>query len=1175
MSAQKFFNLTAQEVRVDSLLPRFTHAIPIGTHYADSAYSVSIEYPEFIDMTVDDQQRYHLIAGDATPPELPAVEQYIGVARRQGTLYLSFVPIVCRDGRYQKLVSFMLRVQSTPLRRQSAHSQAAITRSGTDDDGTMRGADTVYASTSVLSSGRWVKIRIPETGIYQLSSTLASRAGFSNINKVKIYGYGGAWQPERLTPAYLKQTDDLREVPTCTVNGQRLFHAVGPVGWDSNTATTRTRNPYSDYGYYFLTEGDDPLTVDSESFTASFYPTTNDYHSLHEVDDYAWFHGGRNLYESALFGVGNSRSYTLPAYSSSGTLTVVMSYNDFCQATVQVNGTTCGTIDISQASTASEKAVDSYSKAAVKTFTFKIDNLLTSSNTITISQTSGADMRLDYLSLCSEQPSPLPDLGSTSFPVPEIVGLVSNQNHHADPQADMVIIIPTSQKLLSQAQRLKHLHEEQDHLRVSIVPADELFNEFSSGTPDANAYRRYLKMLYDRADSEADMPRYLLLLGDGAWDNRMVSAAWRSASPDDFLICYESDNSFSEVDCYVSDDYFCMLDDNEGGNMLYSDKANVAVGRLPAQTDAEATILVDKIVSYRNNEHAGDWQNTLCFMADDGNYNRHMADADTAVVRLVNRKYPAFNIKKIYWDAYNRATSSTGFSYPDVTQLIKQQMQSGALIMNYTGHGATYCLSHEQVVHRTDFATPTSLRLPLWVTASCDIMPYDGVEENIGETAMLNKQGGAIAFYGTTRTVYSNSNCYMNKAFMDNVLGSTNGRRISIGEAARLAKNELIANGLDRTANKLQYTLLGDPALVLPAPTQNIVVDSINGQSVASGNVQLAAGQTVRVAGHVEGLADFNGVVTATVKDAEQTVVCKMNNVETSDAFTFQDRLNTLYNGSDSVRQGRFSFVFAMPKDMNISDDNGLICLYAVNTEKTVEAHGESSAFTMSGDTLTANDGIGPNIYCYLNSPSFTNGGSVNTTPYFYAELGDKDGINASGSGIGHDLELIVDGEMARTYNLNSYFEYDFGDYRSGHVGYSLPALDYGQHRLLFRAWDILNNSSTAELTFNVEKSLEPSFFSVSCTRNPAVTATTFIINHDRLGSEMNVQIDIYDTAGRQLWRHTETAVPTANTYTVDWDLTVDGGRRLQTGVYLYRISISSGGSGQASQAKKLIIMRK
>jgi len=1163
--SQEFFNLTAQQVKVDSLLPLFTYTQELGTGYADSVYTVSIDYPEFIDMSESDVERLHRITSVALPA-MPQIQQYIGVSRRRGTLYVAFVPIVFRDGRYQKLVSFKLtvtgsavaRARSSADSRQTAPSVAAGSR---------------YAAHSVLATGRWAKIRVPSSGVYELTDALIRRAGFTDLSKVKVYGYGGAMQPEKLTADYLTDTDDLKQVATCNVGSRRLFYAAGPVSWSSNIATTRTRNPYSNYGYYLLTENDSTaLTVSEADFKAANYPLPQDCHSLYEVDDYSWFHGGRNLYDSQLYGVGTSRTYNLSATAgSAGQLTVSLSYDASFGATVTVNGTAVGTFAVTA-------SLDRYTNAAVATRTFSVADLQVS-NTVTIQQTSGGNVRLDYISLQYDEPQPWADLSTGTFPVPEYVHNITNQDHHADSTADMVIIIPTSQKLMAQAQRLAQYHRQYDSLRVSIVPADELYNEFSSGTPDANAYRRYLKMLYDRAERDEDMPRYLLLFGDGAWDNRMLTSGWKNYSTDDFLLCYESENSFSEIDCYVTDDYFCLMDDDEGGSMLVSDKADVAVGRFPVSTADAAKTMVDKSISYMQNTSAGAWQNTICMMGDDGDSNRHMSDAD-AVARQVAESHPAFNIKKIYWDAYERQSSSTGYSYPEVTKLIQQQMKSGALMMNYSGHGAPYTLSHEQVVHLDDFSASASGRLPLWLTASCDIMPFDGLEENIGETALLNPQGGAVAFYGTTRTVYAHYNGYMNRAYTRYVLGNDqSGNRCTIGEAGRLAKNLLMTPtsqgndiGMDQTANKLQFTLLGDPALRLAVPTLKVVVDSINGHATAK-STTLEVGQTVTIKGHVAGATAFNGVVTVTVRDIAQQITCRLNDeAEASTAFTYTDRPNILYTGSDSVRNGQFTLRFVLPKDISYSDGSGLITLYAISTDKRSSAHGYSTSFTMKAGSQTADDGVGPSIYCYLNSSAFVNGGTVNATPMFHAELYDKDGINVSDGGVGHNLELTVDGQMARTYVLNDYFQFDFGDYRSGSVNYSLPALSAGQHRLLLRAWDALNNSSTAELQFQVASGLEPSIFSVDCTPNPASTSTTFMVSHDRPGSSVDVQIDVFDTSGRQLWRHTETGVPADQSYTVNWDLTTSGGHRLQTGVYLYRVLLSSDGSSQASQAKKLIV---
>ena len=1169
--AQHFFNLTADEVKIDSVLPCFSYQQALGTCYADSVYEVNIAYPEFMEMSKGDIARYQTITTEV-PPSLPNVEQFVSVVRKEGVLNVSFVPVVFRDGKYQKLVSFMLDVKATAPGHSRTPSPFTFHRSPSSSR---------YAAHSVLAEGKWAKIRVGETGIYQLTDALIRQAGFSNPSKVRIYGYGGALQDEQLTGDYLSSTDDLKEVPTCVVGGRRLFYAVGPVNWSSNTSVARTRNPYSDYGYYFLTEAEgEPQTMDSVTFKASCYPLPNDYHDLYEVDNYAWYHGGRNLYEKEKLTIGSNRDVVLPAvHNTTVKVDVVLSFNSKFEATIALNGTTLGSmVPGSSAVDASGNLRDGLAFAALSTWTFDLpaDALNhEGNNTFTLRPTSGGDVRIDYVSLRYENPKPFTDLTSSSLPAPEYVYGITNQDHHADAQADMVIIVPASQKFTDQAERLKSLHATYDNLRVNIVPADELYNEFSSGTPDATAYRRYMKMLYDRAESDADMPRYLLMFGDGAWDNRMLSSDWRSLSPEDFLLCYESENSYSQFYSYVTDDYFCLLDDDEGD--VTRQGIDAAVGRLSARTANEAKIVVDKIYDYRTNAHAGAWQNTLCFMGDDGDNNLHMTDADT-VATSVHNLYPDFDIKKIYWDAYTRVSTSTGNRFPEVEDLVRQQMQAGALVMNYSGHGSVYIMSHEQSVKKSYFSERMSLRLPLWVTASCDIMPFDGQQENFGELAMFNDYGGSIAFFGTTRTVYSRYNRLINKAFMRYVLSSPNGKRMSMGEAVRQAKNGFASSGIEmERINRMHYALLGDPALVLAAPTLQATVDSINGQLVSaqtgSSICQLKAGSVVTVKGHIEGQPSFNGLVTFIVRDVEEKVSGKQNDASTTYAFTFKDRPNTIYTGRDSVKNGEFTIRFSVPQDISYSDKTGLFLVYAVSSDKTQEAHGRNENFTLSGSVEGVNDGIGPSIYCYLNSDRFNNGGTVNSTPYFYAELTDKDGINVAGSGIGHDLELIIDGDMNKTYNLNEYFQYNFGDYCSGNVGYSLPELTSGEHKLLFRAWDVQNNSSTAELTFVVDARQEPSLQSVICTKNPATTYTQFIVTHDRNGSSMDVELEIFDTSGRKLWGKTESGIPTDNTYTIDWDLTTSSGSRLRTGVYLYRVLISSNGSSQASEAKKLIVL--
>lgn len=1174
---QRFFNLTADEVKVDSVLPHFLYSIPLPENYQDSVYTVSVKYPEYMDMTVSDVANYNRISGAALPSQVP-LSQNISVSRRKGYLVVSFCPLVFRNNKYQMLVSFMLDVKAKAVKN-------SVLRQRKNDKAYASAAD-IYAEHSLLASGKWAKIRVSSSGVYQLTDATVRQAGFSKINKVKIYGYGGNLQNEALYANDLARTDDLKEVPQCVVGGKHLFYAKGPVSWTSNSSTVRRRNPYSDYGYYFITQSDEePATVDSATFVSSFYPSPDDYHSLYEVDGYSWYNGGRNLFDPTPISVGGSQQVVITNTTGSqkGRLTVNVSAGGNNQIRILLNGKELGTLNV---------PILQYCKAGQVGGTYSLDNLrIDAKDTVTIVNVSGETARLDYVSMAWEKAIPLPNL-SGSHPAATYVKNIANQDLHADGQADLVIIIPASRTLLKQAQRLKEFHEIHDGMRVNIVAADQLYNEFSSGTPDANAYRRYLRMLQDRAATEADMPKYLLLFGDCVWDNRMLTADCKRFDPDDYLLVYESENSFSETVCYAGDSWMGILAEGAGSDAR-RELQDVGVGRFPVTTVAEAKIMVDKTINYSKNQNGGAWQNTIMFMGDDGNDNIHMKDVDS-VANSVGRDYPNFLIKKVMWDAYTRESSATGNTYPEVSKIIRQQQANGALVMDYGGHGSATLISHESVLGLSDFSESRTSNLPLWVTAACDIMPFDGVTETIGESAVLNEKGGAVAFYGTARTVFTSANKYINHAFMKRVLSLQDGKPIALGEAHRLAQNDVMLGTnryptptredpnktspeQDNTENHLQYSLLGDPALSLNLPTAQVVVDEIDGVAVGSGTMPtVKAGSVIKMKGHVAGVEGFNGVVTATVRDTQEEITCKLNNTSgdgAEEAFKYLDRTKTLYHGSDSIRNGQFELTFAVPKDINYADGQGMINLYALNTDKTIRANGSCDQFIVGGSAEAKNDSVGPSIYCYLNSPSFVDGGNVNSTPYFVAEIKDKDGINAAGSGIGHDLQLVIDGDMAKTYTLNNNFSYDFGTYTSGSTFYSIPELEEGPHRLQFRAWDIQNNSSTAVLHFNVVKGLRPQLFNIGVTNNPARTSTTFIISHDRMESNMDVVIELFDAAGRQMWRHAENGVSATGNYTVDWDLSVDGGRPLQTGVYLYRVKVSSEGSSYVSKTKKLIVI--
>lgn len=112
-----------------------------------------------------------------------------------------------------------------------------------------------YRDSSVLSKGRWVKIGVPETGLYRLTAAQLKQWGFSDPARVRVLGKGGQRGSDILSQSNF--TDDLNIVPTCRVSGGTIvFYGLGPDQWAQsvNGRYIKSQNIYTTEGYYFLTE---------------------------------------------------------------------------------------------------------------------------------------------------------------------------------------------------------------------------------------------------------------------------------------------------------------------------------------------------------------------------------------------------------------------------------------------------------------------------------------------------------------------------------------------------------------------------------------------------------------------------------------------------------------------------------------------------------------------------------------------------------------------------------------------------------------------------------------------------------------------------------------------------------------------------------------------------------
>ena len=176
VSAQdRFITLDWQKLPAVQTLPEISESIPLSDDFYLNNYDVKIEFPEFVDLTPE--AVVELIAKGVTLPDYPQTEVSVATSADKASLNVRFVPVVYRKGIYQRINSFKLSVISTPI---SATTLAAT-----------RAATLATTENSVLSSGRFVKIRVSDTGVYRITQAELRKMGFSNPDKVRIYGYGG------------------------------------------------------------------------------------------------------------------------------------------------------------------------------------------------------------------------------------------------------------------------------------------------------------------------------------------------------------------------------------------------------------------------------------------------------------------------------------------------------------------------------------------------------------------------------------------------------------------------------------------------------------------------------------------------------------------------------------------------------------------------------------------------------------------------------------------------------------------------------------------------------------------------------------------------------------------------------------------------------------------------
>jgi len=757
---------------------------------------------------------------------------------------------------------------------------------------------------------------------------------------------------------------------------------------------------------------------------------------------------------------------------------------------------------------------------------------------------------------------------------------LNNQNQFED--VDYIIIV--REDMETEAERLAEINRNQNNLNVKVVTLSKIYNEFSSGNQDISAIRNFVKYVYDNASTPENRIKYLCLFGDASFDYKERISGNTNVVPS-----WNALGSFSLTSSLVSDDFYGMMDQNEGG-MQTSDRLDIAVGRILADTPQTAKVLVDKVVTYYSEEAFGSWRNSFVVISDDVDeaWETILQGTTNNIADEVTQNKPFINVTKIHSDAFAQQATAGGERYPAVNKAIFDAMEVGALVVNFFGHGGEDGLAAERIFDKINAQEVKNVcRLTCFVTITCEYTKFDNpLRTTAGEFMYRNKDGGAIGLITTTRQIFVSVGVAINVTLDDYLFAFGSNDYPSMAEALRLTKNDPSISGI---AQRRLVFFIGDPAMKLAIPKPNIRLTKINDVPITGSTDVLEAlslakieGEVVDASGNI--LNNYNGILTATIYDKiiNRSTLANDRTRNNSGQFIildFETLGEIIFRGQATISNGVFDFDFVVPRDIGVPVGNGKISFYA-KTDNSLEDHaGVSFDIQIGGiNANAAEDNQGPNINLFMNDENFVSGGITNEAPTLLVKLQDENGINTS-SGIGHDITAIFNGDETNPVKLNDYYIAEVDDYQRGTVTYPLRDLEPGLHTLTLKAWDVYNNSSTSEIQFMVFDEDESLVIeNVLNYPNPFINYTEFWFNHNS-SQVLDVSVQIFTVSGKLVKTiNGQTSggskVTSSLSKDIVWDGRDDFGDKIGKGVYVYKLTVRSEQlNKQVEKIQKLVIL--
>jgi hypothetical protein len=366
-------------------------------------------------------------------------------------------------------------------------------------------------------------------------------------------------------------------------------------------------------------------------------------------------------------------------------------------------------------------------------------------------------------------------------------------------------LIVTTQAMKQPFQRLAEWRT-----RTGVPARVETMDSVLASAAGADAAERLRNFLKDYRASHPELA-FVLLGGDASAVPARVTYVWT----DTYDQYYTSANA--PVEFYYEDLDGDWDADGDGQYGQIDDgldmQAEVSVGRLPADSVAEAQVMVDKLLQYERDPTPGYLSRVILLSEDTGYFG---VDSSVLLEKWAEKLIPAsFDLVKLYDNAEQYDDADYNTAGNEITAL-----EQGAGLVVHLGHGTEGMLSQLDVSQVRQLSNAP--RFPLYVSCACYAGNFDsGVEDSAGEEWLLNEDGGGVAYLGNTDIGIGFP---PGQAFLDHLLrGLLLEGRTRLGDAWFEARRSFTPEADERLFNDgdpYRYTmfvvdLLGDPGMDL------------------------------------------------------------------------------------------------------------------------------------------------------------------------------------------------------------------------------------------------------------------------------------------------------------------------------------------------------------------------